>query len=54
MGFDFLSERWLLEVLKNDFPFTTQTFVFSWTRVQTWQNGQIDIFEKKQKKKILR
>ena len=35
--------------IKNALRFTTQTFVFSWTRVQSWQNGQIDIFEKNQK-----
>jgi hypothetical protein len=40
--------------IKNDFLFTTQAFVFSWTLVQSWQNGQIDIFEKNQKNKILR
>ena len=36
--------------IKNDFPFTTQTFFFPWTLVQSWQNDQIDIFGKTKKK----
>ena len=53
-GFDFYFWMMAIRSIKNAFRFTTQTFVFSWTRVQSWQNGQIDIFEKSQKKTFLR
>ena len=46
----FFSERSLLEVLKMTFLLLLKHFF--WTRVQNRQNGQIDIFEKTQKKKI--
>ena len=48
----FFSERSLLEVLKMTFLLLLKHFF--WTRVQNRQNGQIDIFEKTQKKKFLR
>ncbi len=32
MGFDFFFWKMAIRSIKNDFPFTTQTFVFSWTR----------------------
>ena len=50
MGFDFFFCKMAIRSIKNDFPFTTQTFVFSWTRVQSWQNDHIDIFGKTKKK----
>ena len=52
-GFDFYFWKMAVRSIKNDFTFTT-FLLLSCTRVQSWQNGQIDIFEKNQKNKILR